>query len=162
MVAKDTTKPAKFWRGMKLTDKKKKKSVIADCGLRQAVAPLPFVYYLTRRSDPLLHHPRQTIVASLSRLTLHRSSGPLLPAMSFFFNRGRSRQPADVVRSTKELLLRIQEAPSNPKVENHSASIRQATNADSSPGRRGARKAASTDENYCSRNSRWVMCLLTS
>ncbi|EPS29896.1 hypothetical protein PDE_04846 [Penicillium oxalicum 114-2] len=37
--------------------------------------------------------------------------------MSFFFNRGRSRQPADVVRSTKELLLRIQEAPSNPKAD---------------------------------------------
>jgi calcium binding protein 39 len=36
--------------------------------------------------------------------------------MAFFFNRGRSRQPADVVRATKELLLRVQEEPSNPKV----------------------------------------------
>ncbi|KAJ5674078.1 hypothetical protein N7462_009517 [Penicillium macrosclerotiorum] len=35
--------------------------------------------------------------------------------MAFFFNRGRSRQPADVVRSTKELLMRVQETPSNPK-----------------------------------------------
>ncbi|KAK5800089.1 hypothetical protein VI817_002301 [Penicillium citrinum] len=32
--------------------------------------------------------------------------------MAFFFNRGRSRQPAEVVRSTKELLLRV-EASSN-------------------------------------------------
>ncbi|KAJ5390228.1 uncharacterized protein N7496_001296 [Penicillium cataractarum] len=37
--------------------------------------------------------------------------------MAFFFNRGRSRQPADVVRSTKELLLRVQESPSNPKAD---------------------------------------------
>ncbi|KAJ5174449.1 uncharacterized protein N7482_000326 [Penicillium canariense] len=37
--------------------------------------------------------------------------------MAFFFNRGRSRQPADVARSTKELLLRLQEGPSNPKAD---------------------------------------------
>ncbi|KAJ5211662.1 uncharacterized protein N7498_003308 [Penicillium cinerascens] len=37
--------------------------------------------------------------------------------MAFFFNRGRSRQPADVVRSTKELLLRLQESPNTPKAE---------------------------------------------
>ncbi|KAJ5594774.1 uncharacterized protein N7459_000982 [Penicillium hispanicum] len=37
--------------------------------------------------------------------------------MAFFFNRGRSRQPADVVRSTKELLLRVQEAPSSKAEE---------------------------------------------
>lgn len=36
--------------------------------------------------------------------------------MAFFFNRGRSRQPADVARSTKELLIRIQESPNVPKV----------------------------------------------
>ncbi|KAJ5887921.1 hypothetical protein N7495_007962 [Penicillium taxi] len=37
--------------------------------------------------------------------------------MAFFFNRGRSRQPADVAHATKELLLRIQETPSSPKAE---------------------------------------------
>ncbi|CAI7626235.1 unnamed protein product [Penicillium pancosmium] len=37
--------------------------------------------------------------------------------MAFFFNRGRSRQPAEVVRSTKELLLRVQEAPNTPKAD---------------------------------------------
>ncbi|KAJ5104138.1 hypothetical protein N7532_004667 [Penicillium argentinense] len=37
--------------------------------------------------------------------------------MAFFFNRGRSRSPADVVRSTKDLLLRAQETPSTPKAD---------------------------------------------
>ncbi|KAK4914141.1 Hym1p [Elasticomyces elasticus] len=37
--------------------------------------------------------------------------------MAFFFNRGRSRQPADIVRSTKELLLRIHDSQNAPKAE---------------------------------------------
>ncbi|EKV05899.1 Conidiophore development protein hymA [Penicillium digitatum PHI26] len=36
--------------------------------------------------------------------------------MAFFFNRGRSRQPADIVRTTKELLLRIHDSQNVPKV----------------------------------------------
>ncbi|KAJ5793588.1 Armadillo-like helical [Penicillium paradoxum] len=36
--------------------------------------------------------------------------------MAFFFNRGR-RQPAEIVRSTKELLLRIHDSQSAPKAE---------------------------------------------
>ncbi|KAJ5827044.1 Armadillo-like helical [Penicillium robsamsonii] len=37
--------------------------------------------------------------------------------MAFFFNRGRSRQPADIVRTTKELLLRIHDSQNAPKAE---------------------------------------------
>ncbi|KAJ0423783.1 conidiophore development protein hymA [Aspergillus carlsbadensis] len=37
--------------------------------------------------------------------------------MSFFFNRGRSRQPSDVVRSIKDLLVRLRESPTTAKVE---------------------------------------------
>ncbi|CAL5870357.1 uncharacterized protein PFLUO_LOCUS4593 [Penicillium psychrofluorescens] len=37
--------------------------------------------------------------------------------MSFFFGRGRSRQPADIVRATKDLLLHIQDSPNAPKVD---------------------------------------------
>ncbi|OJJ39378.1 hypothetical protein ASPWEDRAFT_25218 [Aspergillus wentii DTO 134E9] len=37
--------------------------------------------------------------------------------MAFFFNRGRSRQPSDVVKSIKELLARLRESPSTAKVE---------------------------------------------
>ncbi|OJJ44268.1 hypothetical protein ASPZODRAFT_72066 [Penicilliopsis zonata CBS 506.65] len=37
--------------------------------------------------------------------------------MAFFFNRARPRQPSDVVRSIKELLFRLSEAPAAPKVE---------------------------------------------
>ncbi|CAG8179908.1 unnamed protein product [Penicillium salamii] len=41
--------------------------------------------------------------------------------MAFFFNRGRSRQPADIVRSTKELLLRIHDSQNAPKAEDELA-----------------------------------------
>ncbi|KAL3456355.1 conidiophore development protein hymA [Aspergillus heterothallicus] len=41
--------------------------------------------------------------------------------MSFFFNRGRSRQPSDVVRSIKELLVRLRESPTPVKVEDELA-----------------------------------------
>ncbi|KAL5365423.1 Mo25-like protein [Aspergillus floccosus] len=34
--------------------------------------------------------------------------------MAFFFSRGRSRQPSDVVRSIKDLLLRLRETPTVP------------------------------------------------
>ncbi|CAP92068.1 hypothetical protein E8E15_007663 [Penicillium rubens] len=37
--------------------------------------------------------------------------------MAFFFNRGRSRQPADIVRTTKELLSRIHDSQNAPKAE---------------------------------------------
>ncbi|KAJ5095332.1 hypothetical protein NUU61_004688 [Penicillium alfredii] len=37
--------------------------------------------------------------------------------MAFLFNRGRSRSPAEIVRSSKELLSRIHESPNTPKVE---------------------------------------------
>ncbi|KAJ5135151.1 uncharacterized protein N7515_004429 [Penicillium bovifimosum] len=37
--------------------------------------------------------------------------------MAFFFNRGRSRQPAEVVRSTKDLLLRIHDSQNAPKAK---------------------------------------------
>ncbi|CAG7918412.1 unnamed protein product [Penicillium olsonii] len=37
--------------------------------------------------------------------------------MAFFFNRGRSRQPAEIVRSTKELLSRIKDSQNGPKAE---------------------------------------------
>lgn len=65
------------------------------------------------------------ITAALDRSRLTSLASPASPAsppslsfsvMAFFFNRGRSRQPADVVRSTKDLLLRVQEAPNTPKV----------------------------------------------
>ncbi|CEL07492.1 Putative Conidiophore development protein hymA [Aspergillus calidoustus] len=41
--------------------------------------------------------------------------------MSFFFNRGRSRQPSDVVRSIKDLLVRLRESPTTAKVEDELA-----------------------------------------
>ncbi|KAL2854927.1 conidiophore development protein hymA [Aspergillus pseudoustus] len=41
--------------------------------------------------------------------------------MSFFFNRGRSRQPSDVVRSIKDLLVRLHESPTTAKVEDELA-----------------------------------------
>ncbi|KAJ5601682.1 hypothetical protein N7510_011216 [Penicillium lagena] len=37
--------------------------------------------------------------------------------MSFFFGRGRSRQPADIVRATKDLLLHLRDSPNAPKVD---------------------------------------------
>ncbi|BCR93663.1 Mo25 family protein [Aspergillus luchuensis] len=37
--------------------------------------------------------------------------------MAFFFNRGRSRQPSDIARSIKELLVRLRESPTTAKVE---------------------------------------------
>lgn len=36
--------------------------------------------------------------------------------MAFLFNRARSRQPLEVVRSTKDLLLKLHETPNTPKV----------------------------------------------
>ena len=36
--------------------------------------------------------------------------------MAFLFNRGRSRQPMEVVRTIKDALLRLREAPNTPKV----------------------------------------------
>ncbi|KAL4782415.1 Mo25-like protein [Aspergillus varians] len=41
--------------------------------------------------------------------------------MAFFFNRGRSRQPSDVVRSIKDLLTRLREPPAAAKVEDELA-----------------------------------------
>ncbi|CBF83417.1 conidiophore development protein hymA [Aspergillus tetrazonus] len=41
--------------------------------------------------------------------------------MAFFFNRGRSRQPSDVVRSIKDLLLRLREPSTASKVEDELA-----------------------------------------
>lgn len=36
--------------------------------------------------------------------------------MAFLFNRGRSRQPMEVVRTIKDALLKLREATSTPKV----------------------------------------------
>ncbi|KAL4921887.1 conidiophore development protein hymA [Aspergillus aurantiobrunneus] len=41
--------------------------------------------------------------------------------MAFFFNRGRSRQPSDVVKSIKDLLLRLREPSAAAKVEDELA-----------------------------------------
>ncbi|KAL2863633.1 Mo25 family protein [Aspergillus lucknowensis] len=41
--------------------------------------------------------------------------------MAFFFNRGRSRQPSDVVRSIKDLLLRLRDSPATTKAEDELA-----------------------------------------
>ncbi|PYH89465.1 Mo25-like protein [Aspergillus ellipticus CBS 707.79] len=41
--------------------------------------------------------------------------------MAFFFNRGRSRQPSDIARSIKDLLVRLRESPTTAKVEDELA-----------------------------------------
>ncbi|KAJ5761003.1 hypothetical protein N7520_008159 [Penicillium odoratum] len=66
--------------------------------------------------------------------------------MAFFFNRGRSRQPADVARSTKELLLRVQETPNLPKVWPPMPSAY--TMLTQSQGRRRARQTTQPDESH--------------
>jgi calcium binding protein 39 len=42
--------------------------------------------------------------------------------MAFLFgSRGRQKQPAEIAKSLKELLLRLGEGPANPKVEEDAA-----------------------------------------
>ncbi|KAJ5155731.1 hypothetical protein N7492_008534 [Penicillium capsulatum] len=64
--------------------------------------------------------------------------------MAFFFNRARSRQPIDVVRTTKDLLARVHEAPNSPKVWRPDATRVFIT--DARIDRRGAGKAARSHE----------------
>ncbi|KAJ5239707.1 hypothetical protein N7468_004326 [Penicillium chermesinum] len=45
--------------------------------------------------------------------------------MAFLFGRGRSRQPADIARATKELLLRIHETPSSKTEEDLAKQLSQ-------------------------------------
>jgi hypothetical protein len=88
-----------------------KKSVIGP-----TVAPPRYfqlaLLFITGNPGPFQARP---LLLQLLQLSLPLSPSIFL-VMAFFFNRGRSRQPADVARSTKESLLRVQEAPNTPKV----------------------------------------------
>lgn len=57
-----------------------------------------------------------TATLSLFLLPTATVASSVATGMAFFFNRGRSRHPSEIVRSIKELLLRLRESPNTVKV----------------------------------------------